>query len=67
MVLPTQRGQPPVLVVLGQGADIWLVAKAGVGQHHPALAKVVPGLQVGTDAIALLPPDLGRNALTSVE
>jgi len=54
-------------MVLGQGAQIWFLAKAGVGQNHPALAKVVPGQKVSTDAIALLLPQLGRNTLAGFD
>jgi len=63
-LLTDATGQAPVSMVLGQGAQIWFLAKAGVGQNYPALAKVMPGQEVSTDAIAFLLPQLRRNALT---
>jgi hypothetical protein len=39
-----------------QGAEVWFLAKAEIGENGSRLGKLSSGLQVGTEAIAFLPP-----------
>jgi len=50
-------------MVLCEGAEVGLLAKAGVGQDHPTTAEILPVVEVFADSVALLPPHMVGNFL----
>lgn len=59
--------KPPALGQAKQRAEVGFLSHAEVDQNGAGLNKSIPALQMGTEAIALLPPKVGVNRLAGFE